>query len=764
MYVAAERVSDAIGMACPANGVAVADGARSELSTRGGMRPADEGAKMLGPAFERLDAILGRALPQAQARFGAEASADSFRGLYVSAAQATASLDGPPGVPLLNGPVLTGADAPCWEQVASEHAGWRWLRDGYGLTDQELDVVLLGLAPEADLRYERLYGYLQDDVGRRRPTVNLALDLVTTTAEEKLAARALFRADAPLLSQHVIRLVPDPRSAEPPVLAHIIVPDQQVVDVLLLQGGLGRGLAGHCRLSRPPPGRWADVPLPAGDRESLLAAVAAAWPSRPLWLHFHGPGGSGRLATAQALAGELRAPLLVLDLSRDVRGGDVEDVLFHACREASLQCAVLYLDSLDAWPETDGARALLARRLAGHHGVAIMAGSKPWAPLGGPPLGVMEVSFVRPGFEVRRRMWQRCLTEAGVTAPTELVGALAGRFRFGPGQIAEAVATAACAAHSRAVSGTDGPGRGPPAEPTPAELFAAARGQTGHLLATLARRMEPAYAWDDLVLPADATAQLHELCQRVTLRQRVWQDWGFARKFAHGRGTTALFTGPSGTGKTMAAEVISRELGLDLFTIDLSAVISKYIGETEKNLERIFAAAGDADAILMFDEADALFGKRSEVRDSHDRYANIEISYLLQRMEQYDGVAILATNLRQHLDEAFTRRLQFIIDFPFPGAPERRRIWQTCLPDDAPLEDGIDLEQLSRDFKLSGGNIRNVVLRAAFLAAAQDAPIGPSHLLRAVRREHHKMGKVVPGVEPGTRQEQDEGQPDVPGP
>jgi SpoVK/Ycf46/Vps4 family AAA+-type ATPase len=192
-------------------------------------------------------------------------------------------------------------------------------------------------------------------------------------------------------------------------------------------------------------------------------------------------------------------------------------------------------------------------------------------------------------------------------------------------------------------------------------------------------------------------------------------------------------------------------------------VVSKYIGETEKNLERIFAAAGDADAILMFDEADALFGKRSEVRDSHDRYANIEVSYLLQRMEQYDGVAILATNMRQRLDDAFTRRLQFIIDFPFPGDAERRRIWETCLPDGAPREDGLDLERLSRDYKLSGGNIKNAVLHAAFLAAAQDVPIGTSHLLQAVRREHHKMGKVLPDADLGPRPAQEEGPPRVPG-
>jgi SpoVK/Ycf46/Vps4 family AAA+-type ATPase len=232
------------------------------------------------------------------------------------------------------------------------------------------------------------------------------------------------------------------------------------------------------------------------------------------------------------------------------------------------------------------------------------------------------------------------------------------------------------------------------------------------------------------------------------LRERVLGDWGFGTKLSRGRGTTALFAGPPGTGKTTAAEVVAGDLGLDLFTIDLSAVVSKYIGETEKNLERIFSAAEDTDAILFFDEADALFGKRSDVREAHDRYANIEVAYLLQRMEQYEGIAILATSLRQHLDDAFTRRLAFVVDFPFPGDAERRRIWELTLAG-APLAAGADLDLLARGFRLSGGSIRNAALQAAFLAAGDGTPVGMPHLLDAVRRELRKMGKVAPDAAAG---------------
>jgi SpoVK/Ycf46/Vps4 family AAA+-type ATPase len=209
----------------------------------------------------------------------------------------------------------------------------------------------------------------------------------------------------------------------------------------------------------------------------------------------------------------------------------------------------------------------------------------------------------------------------------------------------------------------------------------------------------------------------------------------------------ALFAGPSGTGKTMAAEVIAQELRLDLYKIDLSGVVSKYIGETEKNLNRIFRAAENANAILFFDEADALFGKRSAVHDSHDRYANIEISYLLQKMEEYEGLSILATNLHRNMDEAFIRRLTMMIVFPLPDESHRQRIWQTVWPPQTPLDETVDLADLAQRFKLTGGNIKNIALTAAYLAAAAGSVVQPEHLLQALRREYQKMGKTLSEAE-----------------
>ena len=364
----------------------------------------------------------------------------------------------------------------------------------------------------------------------------------------------------------------------------------------------------------------------------------------------------------------------------------------------------------------------------------MMGTTDPWMPLGHQPLGVIDVPFTRPGAADRRKMWRRAVADTGLRAAPRDLTAVSDRFRLSPGQIRDAALTASGAARLR------DPGHAP--RITAAELFAAARRESGSDLGSFAHRVPLVHGWNDLVVPADVLRQLRELTARVERRARVLDAWGFGAKLSSGKGISALFAGPPGTGKTMAAGVIAADLGLDLFAIDLSTVVSKYIGETEKNLSRVFAAAADSDAILFFDEADALFGKRSEVRDAHDRYANIEIAYLLQRMEQYDGLAVLATNLRHHLDEAFTRRLQVVVDFPFPDVAERLRIWRACLPPQAPLAPDVDLQALARH-RLAGGNIRNVVLGAAYLAAAQRVPIGAAHFAKATRREHQKMGKVA---------------------
>jgi len=258
----------------------------------------------------------------------------------------------------------------------------------------------------------------------------------------------------------------------------------------------------------------------------------------------------------------------------------------------------------------------------------------------------------------------------------------------------------------------------------------------------LARKIKPNYEWDDLILPKKKKEQLKDIENHIKNKDIVYHDWGFNDKLSLGKGLNILFSGPSGTGKTMAAEVLARELNLDLYKIDLSMVVSKYIGETEKNLNEIFKEAEESNAILFFDEADALFGKRSEVRDSHDRYANIEISYLLQKMEEHYGVVILATNLRHNMDDAFLRRIDYSVEFPFPEEEYRQKIWETLIPEEAPVSNEVDFSYLARQFPIAGGNIKNIIVNSAFFAVENPGEIKMKHILRATKREYEKIGKV----------------------
>jgi len=276
-------------------------------------------------------------------------------------------------------------------------------------------------------------------------------------------------------------------------------------------------------------------------------------------------------------------------------------------------------------------------------------------------------------------------------------------------------------------------------------LWEACRAVSRPQLESLAERIVPMAQWSDLILPPLQMQMLRQLAAQSRHRMTVFERWGFAAKGRRGLGLSALFAGPSGTGKTLAAEVLATDLGLDLYRIDLSAVVSKYIGETEKNLAQVFDAAETGGVLLVFDEADAIFGKRGEVKDSHDRYANIEVGYLLQRMESFQGIAILTTNTKSVLDRAFQRRLRFTIDFQFPGTAEREAIWRRVFPEAVPT-DGLKPALLA-NLNMAGGSIRNIALNAAFLAAEQHQPVAMGHLLVAAQLEAVKVERPIADAE-----------------
>jgi SpoVK/Ycf46/Vps4 family AAA+-type ATPase len=273
-------------------------------------------------------------------------------------------------------------------------------------------------------------------------------------------------------------------------------------------------------------------------------------------------------------------------------------------------------------------------------------------------------------------------------------------------------------------------------------LFEAARAQSDQWLGSLAVKVRTVHTWSDLVLPRDTLQRVKEVAAAIRFRHLVYSGWGFAEKIASGKGIKVLFAGASGTGKTMTAGVIARDLGLDLYKIDLSGVVSKYIGETEKNLHKIFQAADASNAMLFFDEADALFGKRSEIKDAHDRYANIEVAYLLQKIEEYEGVVVLASNLSKNIDDAFSRRMHYVIEFTLPGQQHREQLWRGMFPAQAPVADDVDFEFLAAQFPIAGGDIRNVVLDAAFLAAQDGQTVTMKQLIKAMARQMIKQGRI----------------------
>jgi hypothetical protein len=622
--------------------------------------------------------------------------------------------------------------------------------DVYGLSVFDLDVVLIALAPELDLRYEQLYAYLQDDVTRKRPTVDLALNLLCPGAGEKLGRRGHFEPDAPLVRAGLLHLIPDAEQRPTPLLAHGLKLDEQLVRFLTGQECLDALLAPFCRLVTPT-ARDGEV-TPDTDLSPALAEIAArAHESRePLSLYFQGPAGAGRRRAAEGLARAAGRSLLAVDLPGVAAAAADSGRLFQlVLNEARLRDAILYFDNLDALrrPEHEGAYRALLAALGACAGLSVLSGAQSLSAESLPALRLLTVPFALPGFPERRAIWRETLSAGGIRLADTEVDSLAGRFSFSRPQIAAAVREASLRA--RWLRGASRPGGRGRARPTAGELFAAARAQSRHNLSSLATKIEPKYAWEDIQLPADQLEQLREVCAQAGCRQRVYGEWGFGRKMSAGRGVVALFTGPPGTGKTMAAEVIAGELQLDLFKIDLSQIVSKYIGETEKNLDLIFREAQTSNAILFFDEADALFGRRSEVRDAHDRFANIEVGYLLQKVEEFDGIAVLATNLRQNMDDAFVRRMRVIVEFPFPDEEYRRRIWKSVFPREAPLGADVDFEALARAIRLSGGHIKNIALAGAFYAAADGQVITTAHLMRAARREHQTLGRKLGGADPG---------------
>jgi hypothetical protein len=578
------------------------------------------------------------------------------------------------------------------------------------LTPFERDVLLLCAGVELDPTWTAAVAAADRDSGRTSPTFALALAALPGAHWSALSP------GRPLRYWHLVEI-----EAGPTITGSPLRIDETILHYL------------------------AGTPTPDPRLEAYLASVAL---SDPL------PESQARQAAEVAAfwrASDCQAPIPVVHLSgrtpEELRG-----VGAGVCVRLGMRLLALRARDLPAAPPEREWLARLSQREALLHGAALFIdgeGGTPEAVVGfveslTAPVLVAGESWLRferrPSIRVivdpqrveeKEAVWRAAL---GLTsgALSEELRTLARQFDLSP---PEARAAARQAAAASAWSGRS----------LGACLWQAARWASRRELDALAERIEPRAGWEDLVLPRAQLDALHDIVAHVRHRETVQEEWGFADKSTRGMGVGALFAGPSGTGKTMAAEVLAKELGLDLYRIDLSQVVSKYIGETEKNLKRLFDAAERGRSVLLFDEADALFGRRSEVRDSHDRYANIEVSFLLQQVEAFRGLAILTSNMKNALDPAFLRRLRFVVQFPFPDAAQRAEIWRRVLPCRLPVGP-LDHGRLSR-LSVSGGSIRNIALAAAFVSAERGEPLSMSHILRAARGEYAKLDKSLSDAE-----------------
>ncbi len=603
----------------------------------------------------------------------------------------------------------------------------------------EQQALSICLAPHLDARYEKLYAYAQNDMTKRFASVDLILSLLCQSPEERLRRLPYFQAGAPLRRFELLESVDHEAGVSAgqrflKVNSRIVASalGNQLVDERLLH-----------ELHFFPPLSWEMIVAQTALRERLQklfeTAIAQAHPV----FYFYGREGVGKKTLARALCSEHGFVLASVDLRALLKTPEsFREKVRLVLREGLLQPAAIYFEHFEKLENAGEEAPLLLNQLVQEinelGGITFLSGATP------PPSALLELVAIypleipAPNAEEQRALWQMSVQKNWPQREGIDVVALAERFDLTAKQIARAVHLAKQTAYVNAPENS---------LPGLSDFLKSSRVQSQPKLSALARKIEPKYSWPDLVLPEDQMLQLRELTEQVQHRQTVMAEWGFAQKLSLGRGLNALFSGSSGTGKTMAAEVIAHELGLDLYKIDLSAVVSKYIGETEKNLSRIFEEAQHSNAVLFFDEADALFGKRSEVKDAHDRYANLEIAYLLQRMEEYEGIVILATNLGKNLDEAFVRRLQYFIEFPFPDAEHREQIWRAIFPARTPLSENIDFEALALKYKITGGNIKNIGVKAAYCAAADGKVVTRQHLLHATRRELQKMGKPYMEIE-----------------
>jgi SpoVK/Ycf46/Vps4 family AAA+-type ATPase len=611
------------------------------------------------------------------------------------------------------------------------------LIEAFGLTEVEREAFLVLLAPEIEPAFERAYAFAWNDFTRKTADLGFVLGMIAGHFQERLSQSGIFSPTEALIWNGLVEVEAPSGGLGRGFMARPVKLASRVVSFLLGDTAPDALIQPVSRLIVPEATRE-QIVLQEEDMEVIWRALTSAFEARESKICLRGARGCGKKLILESFVAERSRPIFVVDLESLLAQPQLlEPSLKAARREALLQGAVLYLDCMAIEQSSDIVRSqqLSVERILGDFPGHLVLGAAQTMPFfGGARGGVSDIHVPMPEPEQRALLWQQFMPEDAKLVPGTDLSELAKQYPLTGGGIANA-----------ARGGLERARQRNPKHPVArrSDFVDAAREQLTGRLQNLATRITTTLSWSDLVLPEESMDRLGELTAFARHRKKVFEEWGFGAILPYGRGLSALFHGPPGTGKTMVAGIIAGELGMDLFRVDLSRITSKYVGETEKNLARIFDEAGQSHSVLLFDEADSLFAKRTEVKSATDRYANLEVNYLLQRMEDFEGVTILTTNFEMGLDDAFKRRLRFRIEFPVPDEAAREELWKKMLPAAAELEPGVRWDDLAYDFDLSGGHIKNAVIRAAFVAAERGDMIRYDDLRVAAQQECKEIGRLV---------------------
>ena len=595
----------------------------------------------------------------------------------------------------------------------------------FQLSELERQLITFCLMPELDSQFERIYCLLQDDYDRQSPSPELVFRILTLDEEERL-----------LWKQRIVERMPvlkwifdgEIRMSEPLQL------NRRILRFMMDIYSGNPGLDSYMKVVLPGSSR------PPVIRKELPAKVKNLVKSREgsgkHFLFLYGKSGIGKKELARAYSAGLGRQLLEIKAEEVLALPDMRETVEELFRESMLRghAVLCFADVVLSEEPDEHSRRLekLLSMLQEYPDTAVVTCKRSMPPyIRTQDMMVLQVELPDTTCEERMLLWKDALSEERWPEGLD-IRTVASKYVLTPGDIRKSA--------EDAVQETELKGE---TRVSMEQLFHSCQKQLLHKLGSDAIKITSPYQWDDLILPQDQKKLLKDACDQVAYRDQIYQEWGMKRKVAYGRGTSVIFYGPPGTGKTMGAQVMANQLNLELYKVNMASVMSRYVGDSEKRLEQIFEQGKNSQSILFFDEADVLFGKRSETKDAQDKYANASTAYLLQKVEEYEGILILATNFLQNFDNAFCRRFKFIIEFPFPDQSCRKKIWDQMFPKEMHLDEQIDTEWLAEEFKFSGSQIKNIVLAASFLAAGERKGLCMKHILTALKREQLKDGKQL---------------------